>query len=411
MAKLKSEIDIFELAREVPLPEVARAYSVELKQVGKNLFGLCPLHHEKTPSFTVYRDGRGRWKWKCFGCGEYGDVIDLVAKLEKLSLPEAARKLVADYRYGWTPAPAPASRPQKEKQATEPEVAPLEVLNAVYQELLENLELSRCHRENLRQRGLSDAAIKHNMYRSLPSPQEARQVAGKLAKNHDLAGIPGFYRDASSWTFSTCRGFLIPVRDVNGKIQGLQVRLDEPRNGGKYIWFSSAGKPFGVGARTVAHVATPTSQNFPRRRLWVTEGPLKADIAAEYLGVRFVAAPGVSVWRDAVEVVKTLRPREVILAFDIDQATNEGVARAVEGLAAVLRDAGLELKKATWPPELGKGIDDACVALGEVSEETFLTVRITRTVTITETVEIKGRPGVVAKLLAWLLRLLKRGGA
>ncbi|ACX51840.1 zinc finger CHC2-family protein [Ammonifex degensii KC4] len=400
------DVDIFELAREVSLLDVARAYGVELKKVGKNWFGLCPLHHEKTPSFTVYETPRGL-RWKCFGCGEGGDVIDLVAKLEALSPLEAARKLVADYRYGWTPAPAPASRPREEKQATELGVAPLEVRDAVYRELLDALDLLPRHRENLKARGLSDAAIERNMYRSLPSPREARQVAARLAKNYDLAGVPGFYRDGDSWTFTTCRGFLIPVRDVAGKVQGLQVRLDEPKNGGKYVWFSSAGKPSGTGARTAAHVATPLSGSFPRRRLWLTEGPLKADVAAEYLGVRFLAVPGVSVWRDAVEVVKALRPREVVLAFDADQATNEGVARAVEGLAAVLRDAGLELRRASWPPELGKGIDDACAALREVSEETFLTVRITRTVTVTETVEIKGRPGVVAKLLAWILRVFR----
>lgn len=63
---------------------------VELHRAGVNLRGLCPFHQEKTPSFFVFPDS-GRWK--CFGCGESGDVFDFVQKADGLTLRETIREL------------------------------------------------------------------------------------------------------------------------------------------------------------------------------------------------------------------------------------------------------------------------------------------------------------------------------
>jgi len=63
---------------------------VELKQKGVNHWGLCPFHSEKTPSFAV---NPGKQKFKCFGCGVYGDVIDFIQMRYGLTFPEAKVKL------------------------------------------------------------------------------------------------------------------------------------------------------------------------------------------------------------------------------------------------------------------------------------------------------------------------------
>jgi DNA primase len=55
--------------------EVLERESVELKRRGKDLWGCCPLHKERTPSFKVNVE---RQKFYCFGCHRYGDVIDFV---------------------------------------------------------------------------------------------------------------------------------------------------------------------------------------------------------------------------------------------------------------------------------------------------------------------------------------------
>src|SRR5690625_7117917 len=56
--------------------------------------GLCPFHDEKTPSFHI-RPQLGHWH--CFGCGEGGDVISFVQKIDHLSFVEAVEMLAGRY--------------------------------------------------------------------------------------------------------------------------------------------------------------------------------------------------------------------------------------------------------------------------------------------------------------------------
>ncbi|HVX92615.1 MAG TPA: DNA primase [Candidatus Dojkabacteria bacterium] len=63
---------------------------VQLKQAGRNYTGLCPFHHEKTPSFSVSPELQ---IFKCFGCGKGGDIITFVMEMEKLEYKEALEKL------------------------------------------------------------------------------------------------------------------------------------------------------------------------------------------------------------------------------------------------------------------------------------------------------------------------------
>jgi DNA primase len=80
--KVKEENDIVDIVSE----------SVKLKRAGRNYSGLCPFHHEKTPSFSVSTD---KQIYKCFGCGEAGNVITFVMKTKSLTFPEAI-KFLAD---------------------------------------------------------------------------------------------------------------------------------------------------------------------------------------------------------------------------------------------------------------------------------------------------------------------------
>ena len=66
----------------------------QLKRTGDKITGLCPLpgHNEKTPSWVARLD---RQSWKCYGCHEYGDQIDLVAKSTNRSNSETI-KILAD---------------------------------------------------------------------------------------------------------------------------------------------------------------------------------------------------------------------------------------------------------------------------------------------------------------------------
>ena len=63
---------------------------VNLRRAGRNLVGLCPFHGEKTPSFTVYPEDQ---TYHCYGCGEHGNVITFVRKIQNLSYYDAVKYL------------------------------------------------------------------------------------------------------------------------------------------------------------------------------------------------------------------------------------------------------------------------------------------------------------------------------
>ena len=83
---------IAEFKREIDLLSVVEASGVEVIQHGTRHVGLCPFHSEKTPSFYIFQDNH----YKCFGCGEHGDVIDFVQKHYGLSFQDALKHLGID---------------------------------------------------------------------------------------------------------------------------------------------------------------------------------------------------------------------------------------------------------------------------------------------------------------------------
>jgi hypothetical protein len=72
---------ISEIKRKIPIMTVVEESSLQLKKKGQSYFGLCPIHGEKTPSFSV---NPKKDKFKCFGCGASGDQIQLYALLNDL---------------------------------------------------------------------------------------------------------------------------------------------------------------------------------------------------------------------------------------------------------------------------------------------------------------------------------------
>ena len=75
--------------RPARIVDVVSGYT-SLRKRGVDLLGLCPFHKEKTPSFTVSAD---KGLYYCFGCGEGGDVVRFVERMENLSFTEAIEQL------------------------------------------------------------------------------------------------------------------------------------------------------------------------------------------------------------------------------------------------------------------------------------------------------------------------------
>ena len=92
MARI-SEQSIEKVRQAADIVDVVSGY-VELKQKGRNFFGLCPFHDEKTPSFSVNPD---KQIFKCFGCGAGGGSINFVMELEKLEFVDSVKTLAQNY--------------------------------------------------------------------------------------------------------------------------------------------------------------------------------------------------------------------------------------------------------------------------------------------------------------------------
>lgn len=79
-----------ELVERNDIADVVSQYVRLTKKTGQNLFGLCPFHSERTPSFSVNPE---RQIYHCFGCGKGGSVINFIMEIENLSYPDAVRFL------------------------------------------------------------------------------------------------------------------------------------------------------------------------------------------------------------------------------------------------------------------------------------------------------------------------------
>jgi len=113
--RVKSAVDIVEV--------IGRR--VELRQSGKNYVGLCPFHHERTPSFSVNPE---RQFYHCFGCQTGGNVINFLMETEHLSFPEAVVRLAEEKGI---PVPA-VSRAEQEKEALRDQLRAANELAARY---------------------------------------------------------------------------------------------------------------------------------------------------------------------------------------------------------------------------------------------------------------------------------------
>ena len=115
ISALKSRVSLAGLIRQ----------SISLKKQGSEYFGLCPFHHEKTASFTVYRNHNQEERYYCHGCRAGGDHIDWITNflgvphqqaIEKLQLlagePKIDRSMGSKNRPGRQASRQPTNRPQ-----------------------------------------------------------------------------------------------------------------------------------------------------------------------------------------------------------------------------------------------------------------------------------------------------------
>lgn len=340
--------------KKIPIVDTARRCGLVLDS--------RTLQREEVEASCPFCGDRGKGKfhlslntrtdqYHCLLCGAKGNSVTLYAQLHQISNKEAYLELDR----GGNVYPLPR---QPVPQNPEPQPRPLAERHVVYTDMLNLLTLSDRHRENLLGRGLSEERIARNLYRSLPDTKKGRKLLAHLLRSsgHDLEGIPGFCTYDGTWTTCGPNGFLIPVRDKDGLIQGLKIRLDDAdKPSRKYRWFSSRGLSHGTRSYSWIHI----TGNVQSKRAYLTEGPLKGDAASFLMDdALFVCLGGVTATNGLAETLRSLGVTEVVEAMDMDQTTNPQVHRAVQEIRRIVQTIpNLRYHKYIWN-QAYKGIDD-----------------------------------------------------
>jgi DNA primase len=103
---MKARLDLDAIRQAHSLSSVVAGSGVKLKQAGSEWKACCPLHHDRTPSFTIFDGGQ---RFQCFGCGASGDVLDFLQKLHGVGLRDAAEMLIGSYLPSIDVRPLPAN--------------------------------------------------------------------------------------------------------------------------------------------------------------------------------------------------------------------------------------------------------------------------------------------------------------
>lgn len=263
--------------------------------------------------------------FKCNRCGESGGMLSLYGKIYGVD-NQTACKEIKDALGRNEQAPVYQVR-KREIAPKEPEIenampAPDDVRHRTYSMFFSMLVLADTHRQNLLKRGFTEQQIEENGYRSTPVFGFKNLTKKLLAAGCIVEGVPGFYQDKDGeWTIhfsNKSSGFLVPVRNMDGLIVGAQIRLDHPYDGRKYIWLSSTNYHRGTSSGSPVHLAG----NPGEKTVFITEGPLKGDLAHALSGRTFGCVPGANQYANLppfLQEMKRMGTQSVYEAYDMDK--------------------------------------------------------------------------------------------
>lgn len=334
----------------------------------------CPICNDKRGKMHVNSQTD---TWRCNYCDESGGMLSLYARLHNISTREAYREIRDALLNGIGFSEDTVKNPNKPKVVASDvtPIADITVRHHTYTALLSMLTLSKEHREHLRTvRGLPDEQIEVLGYKSTPPFYLCCSLANRLMENGcQLEGVPGFYQKDGQWTLACSTrtaGILLPARTRQGRIGGFQIRLDVPlkneddppdKQGAKYIWLSSAGKPKGTSSGSPAHFVGDPNAGV----VYVTEGLLKSDVAHYLMNRSFAATAGVNNMAQLELLLKELAENgthTIIEAEDMDKYRNEAASKGALKLYGLAQKYGMVCRGLNWNPNY-KGVDDWQLAL------------------------------------------------
>ncbi len=331
-----------ELAARNDIADVVGSYVRLTKKSGSNLFGLCPFHSEKTPSFSVSPD---KQIYHCFGCGKGGGVISFIREIEGLEFTEAVEFLAK--RAGM---PLPRQDEQEERRASRRRRL-LELNKAAARHWYNNLISlpGNPGQEYVNRRGIELKWVKNfglgyapNSWDDLTRAMEAQGftqeelLTAGLMKRRDKGGGYDAFRDR----------LIFPVIDIRGNVIAFSGRIigdGEPKylNSPETPVFSKRSNLFAI------NLAKKSKAGY----ILLTEGNIDVVSLHQAGFDSAVASLGTSFTEEQALLIKRYSD-EVVLCYDGDAAGKRAGERAIGILQKLdMRVRVLEMEGAKDPDE------------------------------------------------------------
>lgn len=319
-----------EVRENSDIVEVISQY-VHLKRSGRNYFGLCPFHNEKSPSFSVSPD---KQIFHCFGCGVGGNVFTFISKIEGIGFKEAIENL-AD-RAGIV-LPKSENNEDSKKEELKSKVYKVNNFTADYYHKRLYEPKSKAGQEYVKQRKLTSETLESynlgfsgnydELYRVLKKEgfNDEEIFESGLVKKNEQGQYVDFYRDR----------FMIPILDVRNRVIAFGGRVlgDAKRfkylNSPENIVYSKGKHLFGLNV----------AKRYEHKKLLIVEGYMDA-ISLHQRGItNVVAALGTALTTNQGWLLRK-NAEQVILGFDADGAGQNAIMRAME----VMQNMGCDMR-------------------------------------------------------------------
>jgi DNA primase len=369
---------------------------VPLKKRGRNYWGCCPFHHEKTPSFSVTPE---KGFFYCFGCQTGGNVFNFLMKIETIGFLDAVKLLAEKLN-----VPLPEQEKTEQELAREKKSAKLYRLNALardfFHSCLMNTHYGAPARDYLLHRGVSEEMIKEFKLGFAPPLWDklSTAFAGRGIKPEELveAGLAAL-RNSGNGIYDRFRDRVIfPICDARGRVVGFGGRvLDNSQP--KYL--NSPETPVFNKRNTLFAFDAAYEAIRAAGRAIVVEGYMDA-ISAHAAGIKnVVASLGTAFTPEQAR--KILRcASEILFAYDSDAAGQNATLRAlgiVQGLGAKIRVISIpgdkdpdEFIRHQGSEAFENLVNNACG---------FLEFQVNQALTGTDFSNLEGKVAVVAKIV------------
>ncbi|MBS3938400.1 MAG: DNA primase [Peptococcaceae bacterium] len=321
--RVRSSADILQVVGE----------QVRLTKKGRNFWGLCPFHGEKTPSFSVSQE---KQMYYCFGCQAGGNALSFLMEHNKMSFHEAVEKLAE--RVGLE-LPTHQIDDQElliRRRERERSLKVMEWATATYHRQLQNDSLGREAREYLSKRGLStDLVAALNLGYSLPPWRTLLERAEKEGYTPQELLQSGLAVQGEKGPYDRFRHRLMfPIRNRQGQVIAFGGRVlddSQPKylNSPETALFHKGQELFGLDR--AGKVITKAGYAV------VVEGYMDALTAWQHGIDNVVASLGTALTTEQVTILKRYT-NQVTLCYDADEAGQAATLRAIE----VLRRLGMQ---------------------------------------------------------------------